>query len=422
MSTFNKKDIMSQSYSDLYEMSKNRERKLWKNAIFVFDSSALLKFYIIPENTRRKIFDNWAQAKDKMWLPGQVLFEYQKNRIAKIKEPFITVEGNNLKQVGNYFAINKYSMKELDKFQNEFDKVYKSLFDKTKKDDYHPYLGLSLFEKFDATRIEFKKGFETFKNEIENELKKRNEEKDKLIKDDSVFKALKTIFPETPRPGYDVLCKYAEEGAIRYKNKIAPGFEDAKKKGLAKYGDLFIWKEMIEFSKKEKVNLIFITLDLKDDWWENSKTHLEPNFDLIAEFTHETNGQQFWMYTLHDFLEKSTTYLNLEVNKDEISKFKSSFNQDPYEYNWEQVKKAADQLNRSINTNNELRAFEKFIEGSLIELQEQIRLLDKTNLGELSKLDFDHYYNRLNGLHSQELHYLGILAAIENIGYLELDI
>lgn len=55
------------------------------------------------------------------------------------------------------------------------------------------------------------------------------------------------------------------------------------------YGDLIVWKQVIQKSKKDKINIILVTDDLKEDWWLkiNGKT-IGPRFELIKEFHIET--------------------------------------------------------------------------------------------------------------------------------------
>ena len=62
-----------------------------------------------------------------------------------------------------------------------------------------------------------------------------------------------------------------QEGQIRYDNLIPPGFRDSAKVGEAKYGDLFVWKDIIAIAKEKNTNIIFVCNDTKEDWWEKNK-------------------------------------------------------------------------------------------------------------------------------------------------------
>ena len=79
------------------------------------------------------------------------------------------------------------------------------------------------------------------------------------------------------------------EGKERYKNNIPPGYKDSIKKEN-KYGDYIIWKEIIQFSKEHKKNIIFVTDDKKEDWWNiiHGET-IGIRVELRKEFLNETN-------------------------------------------------------------------------------------------------------------------------------------
>lgn len=83
------------------------------------------------------------------------------------------------------------------------------------------------------------------------------------------------------------LYSICEEGEKRYKDNIPPGYKDAKNKdGLRKYSDLIIWKEIINYSKDTAQNIIFVTDDKKEDWWESDNIFHKK---LVEEFENETS-------------------------------------------------------------------------------------------------------------------------------------
>lgn len=86
----------------------------------------------------------------------------------------------------------------------------------------------------------------------------------------------------------DVLYSICEEGERRYKNKTPPGFQDEKTKdGIRKYSDLILWKEILSYAKEHKMNVIFVTDDVKSDWW-NAGEKIEFLPQLVSEFVKET--------------------------------------------------------------------------------------------------------------------------------------
>ena len=60
---------------------------------------------------------------------------------------------------------------------------------------------------------------------------------------------------------------------------------DAKDKdGVSKYSDLILWKEVLRYSKNEKKNIIFVTDDEKNDWWEDTNDEINFHSKLYKEF------------------------------------------------------------------------------------------------------------------------------------------
>jgi hypothetical protein len=88
---------------------------------------------------------------------------------------------------------------------------------------------------------------------------------------------------------------------------------------LRKFGDFFLWKELLEHGKEQKRPLIFVTDDQKEDWWLKVKGRtLGPRPELIAEFR-EHSGQMFHMYLPDRFLEWVSKQRGEEVKPAAIS-------------------------------------------------------------------------------------------------------
>src|SRR5690606_8660652 len=82
------------------------------------------------------------------------------------------------------------------------------------------------------------------------------------LKDDPIYERLSNLFENKITNPYDAnkLNDIYKEGEERYKHKIPPGFEDEKNKdGSRKYGDLILWKQVIDIAKEQKRPVIFIT-------------------------------------------------------------------------------------------------------------------------------------------------------------------
>jgi len=100
---------------------------------------------------------------------------------------------------------------------------------------------------------------------------------------------------------YD-LC---DEGQKRFKNQTPPGFKDKNKDGIRQYSDLILWNEIIDYSIHNKKNILFVTDDVKIDWWsteskDDGTTNRVFHPQLISEFEKKTN-QKIIALTSNDF-------------------------------------------------------------------------------------------------------------------------
>ncbi|MEG4233820.1 PIN-like domain-containing protein, partial [Microcoleus sp. Pol11C3] len=98
-----------------------------------------------------------------------------------------------------------------------------------------------------------------------------------------------------------------------------PGFKDAEEKeDERKYGDFILWKQILEFAKKESRPIIFVTGEKKEDWWvKKNKKIISPHVELRREF-HEYVHQPFWMYQTQDFLQIAKDKLMVEIDQKSI--------------------------------------------------------------------------------------------------------
>ena len=100
-----------------------------------------------------------------------------------------------------------------------------------------------------------------------------------------------------------------EEGERRYADHIPPGYKDEKEKrpkGLRHlFGDLIIWKQLMSYSKEHEKDIIFVTEDKKDDWWQDESGKKSPRKELLREFRRFTEGHTLLMYQQKGFLNES---------------------------------------------------------------------------------------------------------------------
>lgn len=269
---------MKTHYPGFYKPTNEAFAELWQNATVVFDTNVLLDLYRVSNETAKKLIEmiSYFADKDRVFVPCQVALEYHRNLLDTI-----------LMQKAKYSD----ALKCLKDFER-----------KISEKRNHPYLSAKLKERFSSLLTD-----------IESSFKEQTIKIDKIITQPSIKDELATLLDGKVGDGFpkEELEKIKEEGAIRYAAKIPPGFKDADKSSDNQYGDLVIWKEVLEFAKQQQVGIIYVSSDVKDDWY--LRLHgitYGPHPDLIKEFEEYTN-QSIYLYSLDLFL--------LEANKQKVA-------------------------------------------------------------------------------------------------------
>jgi hypothetical protein len=144
------------------------------------------------------------------------------------------------------------------------------------------------------------------------------------------IKEINSVFEDKVGPCYSTkeLKEIYVEGEKRYSNKIPPGYRDIKKPENERYGDLIIWKQIIDKSKADETDIIFVLDDRKDDWWlEHSGKTISARTELIKEF-HEETKKLCHFYQPFQFLEYSNQFLGNTIEPTVIEEVKN------YEYEY----------------------------------------------------------------------------------------
>ncbi|MCK9639264.1 MAG: PIN domain-containing protein [Prolixibacteraceae bacterium] len=290
---------------ELFKLSEEKEKRLWKESVIIFDSSALLDIYFLPKRTREKVFDNLFAKKlnGRLWIPSHVSFEYDKNRESIIKKPIIE----------NYKPLKDELLKSIKTSIKTVENNLIDLKNQTKKDDKYPHLQQTDIDSFSSILETFKKDSESFETAIFKQIAEIETEIKELANQDDVLDAIEKYFSVGRDYSFDEILAITKEGKHRYEFSIPPGYEDLKdKKGTQIFGDLIIWKQIIEYASEIKKPILLICNDVKEDWCYKEdgyeKRIKSPREELIKEIFGVAKVE-FWMYNLPQFLYKSNEYI-----------------------------------------------------------------------------------------------------------------
>lgn len=278
---------MKKEFPGYFANNEDDIERLWQNCIFVLDANVMLSLYRYSDATRSELLKVFNSLSERLWVPHQVAQEYLTNRLTVIGEQAKSYEDS----VRKIEAIRKG-------FENS---------------NYHPFVSagtlaecVSVFDK------------------VVGELNSSRVEHERRINADEIKDELESLLEGRVGKGFDKerLEKVIELGALRYEQKVPPGYCDSKKGGESKifadlcrpYGDYIVWLQIMEHAKKSGCAVVFVTGDGKDDWWMSFQGRtIGPRPELIEEFLSETN-LPFYMYSPDRFLERANSYLQQDTS------------------------------------------------------------------------------------------------------------
>lgn len=289
---------MRNKYPEFYTPSEEDFKRLWEESLFVFDANTLLNLYMYTEDTVNDFWKVFDSIEDRIWLSFQAGYEFHKNRASRIRTQQVLFE----KTISSIRSISEDAKNAL-----------KQNFKNTRE---HPSIQENEILK------EVSEFFESLVNKVEE---KEKNHPDLFKEEDKILSKISDLFNGKVGDEFseEKLEQIYQEGEKRYKKEIPPGFEDAKdKKGRRKFGDLVIWKEILEHAKNERVkSVIFITDDGKEDWWKiASGRTIGPHPTLIKEFKDETD-KDYYQYSSEQFLRFAKSNL-IDVSDESISETK----------------------------------------------------------------------------------------------------
>lgn len=250
-----------------YDYDVDEYSSIINNSKISLDTNVLLNIYRYSKETSDKTLYLLNKIKDRLIFSYYVAFEFTKNRkkvesasIEEYKKYQSKIESkyeeiiNELKNISN----NKLAKK---------DKLIESIIKNKEK----------VLQNFD---ISIDKKMEVFKSGLEDEICQLFEGKIIDKYSDIEFESIKA------------------EGIRRQKNQIPPGYKDEEK---GENGDYYIFKQLIDYSKNNDIDIIFVTDDVKEDMFQIIRGIKSPRPELLNEFNKETNHKLIIM-TVQEFL------------------------------------------------------------------------------------------------------------------------
>jgi hypothetical protein len=280
---------MEDLFFEYYPIKEEEVKGIWDICLFTYDTNVLLNFYRYTDNTTNKFCEVIEKLNARNILTYHSAFEFHKNRLT-------TIFG----QIKAYDILIEFLNKKFNEIDNELNRYKK-----------HTYIR--------STDIKIK--YERTFNKINKDIKKLKSEHPDWIQNDLIRDKITDLFRGRVTKSYDekTLSEIYKDGKIRYEKEVPPGYEDFKEKKdkdeCSLYGDLIIWNQLMDISKEKSLPIVFVTDDLKDDWWYrfNGKT-IGPRPELLKEFNIKTN-QKILIYNADSFLGLASEYMGINVDR-----------------------------------------------------------------------------------------------------------
>lgn len=274
-----------------------RKIRLSKHLI-VLDTNIFLELYRQPANISNDIIAALKLIFNNLYIPRQVYDEYIKR--------YQEICGSEKKK---YQKVSRKLTELLRKLQDGFS----SEISEYRKHNYTDInkLQADLTKKVDELESIIKAFENDHKSEIDYNLDFLNNDKVKEFID---------LLVENEKIGQTISLTerlaILHEGEVRFDNLIPPGYKDCEKKGAEKYGDLFIWKNIIKVAKEKDANIIFVCNDIKEDWWEYERENpIDLRNELGMEFKETNSILNIHFLTLDKFFSYIAEELHLGKSK-----------------------------------------------------------------------------------------------------------
>ncbi|WP_226649274.1 PIN domain-containing protein [Microbulbifer variabilis] len=298
---------MRDEFKGFYGLQEDEYKKLWGEAVFVFDTNVLLSLYRYQETTTTQLIAVIEKLKERVWIPYHVALEYQRNRL-----DVIASQNNKFSEVRKVVSNGTSAIK------NELD-------------------GLSLKKRHSTIEPDsFIQDINDAAEKFLSELARLEESHFSVVSEDQIRVRLDELFKgriggkPKDQDTVNVLEKTAE---ARFKSKVPPGYmdDDKEKSGepifsygdlsyQRKYSDYIVWSQILDHAKDNEItNLIFVTDDSKEDWWlkvkQNGEKTISPRPELIGEIAEHAGVERFHMYSSENFLKYANELLIAEVSE-----------------------------------------------------------------------------------------------------------
>jgi predicted nucleic acid-binding protein len=255
--------------------SDEQYRLALTTALVVLDTNVLLNLYRYNDQTRASIIDVIKALGERFWAPHQVLEEFWRNRERALSSPLTEVQ------------------QSVDNLEKQLDSA---------KETIRIWVNRAALTAQEAGAVEqqLTEAFNKAQSLIEELVDSEQVARARNTIHDKVLELLEPVLEGhvgQPMNPADYATTVAE-GKRRAAAGEPPGFADARKSEVTSEGaagDYLVWEQVLCEAARRKLDVVFVTGDVKRDWWRFEGSFPRgPHIKLARELTHRC-GTQLYM-------------------------------------------------------------------------------------------------------------------------------
>ena len=289
---------MKQHFGGYFPLSPEELDDFWQSCEIVLDTNVVLNLYRYSAQPRQDLLASLEVVKEKLWMPHQVaqeFFNQRDNVIHDLHAPYDDV----LALVSKFKSDLESKFRGYGRFGLEGDPELVSQLDSSLR---------PIVEYLNRARDGHAGNLAITHS------------------DDALLAVLARLYESRVGSAFDdeVLDLLYSEAEVRYEKRQPPGYKDAGKSQPARYGDYILWKQLLEKYSSSGKDLIFVTDDLKEDWWHRPFGEtVGPRPELVADF-HRTVGGRLHLMRPSTFVRWVTTKSGQVLTPDSIDEIEAT--------------------------------------------------------------------------------------------------
>jgi hypothetical protein len=280
---------------DAYQaVTEEDYRLLFNSGLIVLDANALLDLYRYQAATRNDLIDIFTRLKGRLWVPHQAMLEFFENRLSAIAGRSEEAE----QAIGN---LRKKGI-ELETIVRQWANRFGSTGESTEM------LVSSISSTVNGVA-------EKIREQSSDDAFEQAEDTAK----DPVIRSLASILEKgvgDPLPDGELLSA-KKEAKRRITDRKPPGWRDADKRENPD-GDYLIWYETLKEAKRRGVDILFVTGDVKSDWWWRDRGKSKGPLPELMYEMHLIAGVRLFMLRPESLLVHAGNVLGLHVSDDSV--------------------------------------------------------------------------------------------------------